>query len=157
MMALKDLLNQVGCEDVGTQGAAQISPDIRAGYLLNSTIHKTEQADAVLLIGCDPRHEATLLNTRLRKLVLHNDVEVAMVGPPVDLTYGTTHLGHGTAVLKQLAAGTNEFNQVLAEAQRPMIILGLAGLSRDDAPAVKAAVAELAASVPNLLTEEWNG
>jgi len=157
MMAFKDLLNQVGCEDVSTQGAAQISPDIRAGYLLNSTIQKTEQADAVLLVGCNPRHEATLLNTRLRKAVLHNDVEVATIGPPMDLTYGTTHLGHGTKTLQELAAGTNEYNEVLASAERPMIILGLSGLSRPDSAAVKASVAELAARVPNLISDEWNG
>eukprot|EP00658_Telonema_sp_P-2_P007614 TRINITY_DN12843_c0_g1_i1.p1 TRINITY_DN12843_c0_g1~~TRINITY_DN12843_c0_g1_i1.p1 ORF type:complete len:728 (+),score=220.21 TRINITY_DN12843_c0_g1_i1:1-2184(+) len=157
MVSLKDLLNSHGCEDISCQGAAQLSGDIRAGYLLNSTINKTEQSDAVLLIGCNPRHEATLLNTRLRKLVLHKDVEVATVGPATDLTYGTTHLGHGTKTLKALAAGTNEFNQVLADAERPMIILGLSGLSRKDAADVKAAVAELATKVPNLVTDDWNG
>jgi NADH dehydrogenase (ubiquinone) Fe-S protein 1 len=157
MVAFKDLLNAHGCEDVSMQGSAQISGDIRAGYLLNSTIHKAEQADAVLVVGCNPRHEATLLNTRLRKLALHKDVEIATVGPPADLTYGTTHLGNSTKTLKDLAAGTNEFNEVLAQASNPLIIVGLSGLSRKDAAQVKAAVAELAARVPNLVTDDWNG
>jgi NADH dehydrogenase (ubiquinone) Fe-S protein 1 len=157
LMSFKDLLNTNGCEDVTSQGSAQISGDVRAGYLLNTTIHGTEQADAVLIIGANPRHEATLLNTRLRKLVLHNDTEIATVGPPADLTYGTTHLGHGAGVLKQLATGKNEFNEVLRNAQKPMVIVGLSGLSQADAADVKAAVAELALKIPNLITDEWNG
>lgn len=157
IMSFKDLLNSNGCESVSCQGRAQISNDVRAGYLLNSTINGAEQADAVLLIGCNPRHEATLLNTRLRKLVLHRDVEIATVGPPADLTYGTTHLGHGPKTLQSLAAGTNEFNDVLASAEKPMVIVGLSGLSRSDAADVKAAVAQLATKVPNLVTDDWNG
>lgn len=89
--------------------------------------------------------------------MLHKDVEVASVGPATDLTYGTTHLGNGAATLQSLAEGTNEFSEVLAQAERPMIVVGLAGLSRDDAAAVKAAVAQLAARVPNLVVDGWNG
>eukprot|EP00656_Telonema_subtile_P050084 TRINITY_DN6393_c0_g1_i2.p1 TRINITY_DN6393_c0_g1~~TRINITY_DN6393_c0_g1_i2.p1 ORF type:complete len:448 (+),score=150.14 TRINITY_DN6393_c0_g1_i2:197-1540(+) len=157
MTALKDLLNAHGHEDVAMQGSAALSGDIRAGYVLNSTLEGAEQADAVLLLGTNPRHEGTLFNTRLRKIVLHKDVEVAVVGPPSDLTYGTTHLGNSTATLASLAKGNNEFNAVLASASRPMVVVGMAGLSREDSTAVKAAVAQLAAQIPNLVTDEWNG
>ncbi|NMD07824.1 MAG: NADH-quinone oxidoreductase subunit G, partial [Phyllobacteriaceae bacterium] len=41
----------------------------RAGYLFNSTIAGIEEADAILIIGSNPRLEAPVLNARIRKRV----------------------------------------------------------------------------------------
>lgn len=46
-----------------------------------------EQADLVLLVGTNPRYEAPLLNTRIRKAYVHNDLDIALLGPKVDLSY----------------------------------------------------------------------
>lgn len=46
-----------------------------------------EEADLVLLVGTNPRFEAPLLNSRIRKAHLHNDLEIAVIGPRVNLTY----------------------------------------------------------------------
>jgi NADH dehydrogenase (ubiquinone) Fe-S protein 1 len=46
-----------------------------------------EEADLVLLVGTNPRFEAPLLNSRIRKSYLHNDLEIAVVGPKVNITY----------------------------------------------------------------------
>ena len=63
------------------------STDLRSNYLLNTSIAGIEEADVVLLIGTNPRFEAPLFNTRLRKSWIHNDLQVAMIGKKVDLTY----------------------------------------------------------------------
>jgi len=156
--ALKDFMNQAGCENLECrQDGADIAPDLRGSYLLNTGIEATEQSDCVLLIGTNPRHEAALLNTRLRKNVLHRDIDVGYIGPAVDLTYGIHHLGNGTSTLSELADGKHPFCEALASAEKPMIVLGMSGLVREDAGAVKAAVASLAKNIPNLLSEDWNG
>jgi len=158
IMALKDFMNQAGCENLECrQDGADLAADLRGGYLLNTGIASTEESDCVLLVGTNPRHEATLLNTRLRKCVLRNDIDVGYIGPSVDLTYGVEHLGNGAGTLAALARGEHPFCETLAAAEKPMIILGMSGLCRDDAAAVKAAASTLAQNIPNLLTDSWNG
>lgn len=61
--------------------------DLRSNYLLNSKIAGIEEADLILLVGTNPRFEAPLLNTRIRKSWINNDLQVALIGPQVDLTY----------------------------------------------------------------------
>jgi NADH dehydrogenase (ubiquinone) Fe-S protein 1 len=108
-------------------------------------------------VGTNPRHEAALFNTRLRKNVLHRDIDIGYIGPAVDLTYGIHHLGNGTSTLGELADGKHPFCEALAAAEKPMVVLGMSGLRREDAGAVKAAMASLAKNIPGLLTEDWNG
>lgn len=90
MVALKDLLNRVGSEAVCTeQGfpSQGSGTDLRSSYLFNRNIQSLETADVVLLIGTNPRYEAPLVNTRLRKAYVHNELEVASIGPKIDLSY----------------------------------------------------------------------
>ena len=61
--------------------------DLRSNYLLNSKISGIEEADVVLFIGTNPRFEAPLLNARVRKCWINNDLNVGLIGPKVDLTY----------------------------------------------------------------------
>lgn len=90
MTALKDLINILGSELVATEtnytneGAGV---DLRSNYIMNNTIYNVEEADVVLLIGTNPRYEAPLINTRIRKGYLHGEQNVALIGPKVDLTY----------------------------------------------------------------------
>lgn len=90
LMVLKDLLNTIGSENLATE---QTFPkegsgiDLRCNYLFNNTIAGIEHADVVVLIGTNPRYEAPLINTRLRKSYLHYEQTIASVGPRVDLSY----------------------------------------------------------------------
>jgi len=90
LTALKDLLNKLDSELLCTEeifpmeGAAT---DLRSSYIMNSKIMGIEDSDLVLLVGCNPRFEAPLLNARIRKNWIHNELKVALVGPKVDLTY----------------------------------------------------------------------
>lgn len=61
--------------------------DLRSSYLLNTTIAGVEDADLVVFVGTNPRFEAPLFNARVRKAWLHNELDAAMIGPEVDLTY----------------------------------------------------------------------
>ena len=77
IVALKDLLEQLGSPnmDCRTDGA-QFDVTNRAGYLFNSTIAGIDEADAILLIGTNPRHEATLINARIRKAQFERRVKI---------------------------------------------------------------------------------
>lgn len=136
LVSLKDLLNRLGSEALCTE---EIFPmdgagtDLRSNYLLNTGLAAIEEADLVLFIGTNPRFEAPLLNTRVRKSWINNDLEVALVGTKVDLTYDYDHLGDSTEVLKQLADGSHPFCKKLNKALRPMVVVGSTSLQRKDA------------------------
>ena len=118
--------------------------DIRSNYLLNTTITGCEEADLVLLIGTNPRYEAPILNARLRKGWIHNELDVGVLGPEVDLSYDYEHLGTSTEALQKLGDGTHPFAKKLAAAKRPAVIVGSEMLHRSDAAAVMANVQKLA-------------
>ncbi|XP_031844166.1 NADH dehydrogenase (ubiquinone) 75 kDa subunit [Nomia melanderi] len=135
LVALKDLINRLGSETLATE---QTFPkhgagiDIRSSYLLNNTIAAIEEADVVLLIGTNPRYEAPLVNTRLRKGYLHGEQTIALIGQNVDLTYDYEHLGQSPEIITQLRNGTHPFSNTLKSAKRPLVLLGVEQLSRKD-------------------------
>lgn len=139
LVALKDLLNRLGSESVCTEEVFPMDAsgtDLRSNYLLNTRIAGVEEADVVLLIGTNPRFEAPLLNTRLRKAWINNDLRIASVGPNVDLTYDVENLGDSTKVLQEIVAGSHPFAKVLNGAARPAIIIGSGAFQRADGAAL---------------------
>lgn len=111
-LALRMLLDamEVKNRDCRVDGA-MIPYDHRSHYLFNTMIKNLENADAILLVGCNPRHEATMVNARIRKSVINNNCKVAMVGEAVDLTYPYTHF-------------TNLDENFFVNAKNPVVILG---------------------------------
>jgi NADH dehydrogenase (ubiquinone) Fe-S protein 1 len=93
------------------------------------------------------RYEAPILNARLRKGWIHNELDVAVIGPKVDLTYEYQHLGDSSDVLKQLADGSHPFAKKLAAAKKPVVIIGNEALQRPDAAALMANAQKLAQDV----------
>jgi NADH-quinone oxidoreductase subunit G len=126
----------------------------RESWLFNSTIMGIDDADAIMLVGVDPRKEAAVLNARLRKAWLRM-VPVALMGERVDLTFDYRYLGAGPDGLKELKAGHPVFDQ-LTNAKRPLIILGQGALTRGDGGAVLHAVSAIAAAA-GCFKEGWNG
>jgi len=150
LVALKDLFNRLGCEDLCTESSFPMeygATDVRSNYLLNTTINGCEEADLVLLIGTNPRYEASLLNARLRKGWIHNELDVAVIGPEIDLTYDYEHLGDSPDILKQLADGTHPFAKRLAAAKKPAVIIGTEALQRPDGAALMANAQKLAQDI----------
>nr|XP_057906647.1 NADH-ubiquinone oxidoreductase 75 kDa subunit, mitochondrial [Doryrhamphus excisus] len=147
LVCLKDLLNRLNSESLCTEEVfpmAGAGTDLRSNYLLNTGIAGIEDCDLLLLVGTNPRYEAPLFNARIRKSWLHNELRVALVGHSVDLNYTYDHLGEETSVLKELANGTHPFCQVLAAAQRPVVVVGSSALQRKDGAAILSAVSTIA-------------
>eukprot|EP00171_Calliarthron_tuberculosum_P016591 IDg16591t1 len=116
--------------------ARGIPTDFRHAYMLNATLPQLETADVALLVGADPRKEAPLLNTRLRKAALHRGLDIASVGCAADLTYPVEHLGSTLDTLRAVADGTHPFAERLAAAQRPVVLVSNRALQRADGPAI---------------------
>ena len=159
MMALKDLMTSLGSQNLDCrQDAAKLDTSRRDFYLFNSTIAGIDAADAILVIGSNPRREAPILNARIRKrwLATSGHMPIGLVGQQADLTYKTTYLDSETSVLGSLRDGTHDFARVLQNAVRPMVIIGQGALARPDGAAVLANVWEIADSI-GALTPEWHG
>jgi NADH-quinone oxidoreductase subunit G len=155
--ALKELFARLGSPNLDCrQDGARLDPACRAGYLFNSSIAGIESADALLIVGSDPRHEAPLVNARIRKRWRRGGFAIGLIGPRVDLTYACDHLGAGPETLREIADGRHPFAETLAKAERPMLILGMAALARPDGAAVLATARRLAERC-NLVRAEWNG
>jgi NADH-quinone oxidoreductase subunit G len=159
MMALKDLLAAHGSANLDCrQDGARLDATRRDFYLFNSTIAGIDAADAILLVGSNPRREAPILNARIRKrwLATGGHMPIAVIGPQAELTYKTTHLGDDPSLLAALRDGTHDFAQTLRAAKRPMLILGQGALARPDGEAILAH-AWRAASELGALTPDWHG
>merc|ERR1712142_1289334 len=144
MVALKDPMNRLGCETVCTEEEFPGGADIRSTYILNSSIIKIEEADHILLVGTNPRYEATLVNARLRKAHIHNETDVALIGTAVDLTYPYEHLGESTQVLEEINNGTHPYAETLKNAEKPMIIVGTTALQGPSGAGILKAATSLA-------------
>jgi NADH-quinone oxidoreductase subunit G len=123
----------------------------RQSYLFNSTIAGIDQADAILLIGTNPRLEAPVLNARIRKAWLRG-ADVGVIGEAADLTYRYTHIGASADAMNTLGS----FCGVLKTAQKPMIIVGAAVAERPDGAAILRAAGALARGL-GVVKESWNG
>jgi NADH-quinone oxidoreductase subunit G len=152
MLALKDMMAALGSANIDCrQDGAALDASRREFYLFNTTIAGIEEADALLIIGANPRREAPVLNARIRKRWMTGEMPVAVIGEAADLTYDVEYLG-GPAALKNLGA----FADVLKNAKKPMVIVGQGALARADGAAVLAAAWALAAE-HNMLTADWHG
>jgi NADH-quinone oxidoreductase subunit G len=156
MAALKDLMAGVGSGNIDCRQDGAKLGGARAGYLFNTGIAQIEDADAILMIGADPRWEASLVNARIRKRWLRGGLKVGVIGAGRDLTYPTTNLGAGPQTLGEIASGNHEFCQVLGAAERPLLIVGPSAVARDDGAAILAAARDVAEKF-TMVREDWNG
>lgn len=125
IVSFRDFMHKLGVENLEAKGEGfAVNPDFRGNYLMNSRITGIEEADVCLLIGTNPKLEAPVLNSRIKKGVFQNDLKVAMIGTSDDMTYEFEHLGNSKATLNALADGTHPYLETLKNAEKPMIILG---------------------------------
>lgn len=153
MVAMKDMMNALGSSnlDCRTDGGV-FSTENRSSYIFNSTIAGLDEADAIMLVGVNPRTEATLVNARIRKNWLEKRIPISLIGEPVDLTYPYEHLGTGPKdlekVIKEFAGKSG--------AKKPVMIVGSGVFAREDGLAVHALVHK-AADELGIVTKDWNG
>jgi NADH-quinone oxidoreductase subunit G len=157
MFALKELLAKCGSANLATQGGDAFDPKAgRASYIFNPGIAGIEQADALLIVGSNPRQEAAVLNARIRKRWRSGQLKIGVIGAKADLTYSYDHLGAGTESLSDLAAGKHSFADVLKNAKHPIVLVGAGVAARHDGAAILALAAKLALDL-GAITPEWNG
>jgi len=150
MLALKDLMAALGSPNLDCrQDGAQLTNARRDYYTFNTQIAGIEDADAILIIGSNPRREAPVLNARIRKAWHQNGAKIGLIGAETDLTYPLTHLGTGPAAFA-------DGETFLANTKHPMVIIGQGALRRPDGAAVLAAAWGIAART-GALTAEWHG
>ncbi|GJJ14640.1 NADH dehydrogenase (ubiquinone) 78K chainprecursor, 5-prime end [Clathrus columnatus] len=163
LVALKDLVNALGSDNLALDHLGGHAPpvhgvDIRSNYLFNSSIAGLENADAILLVGTNPRHEAAVLNSRIRKQWLHTDLEVGWIGERADPAYGYEFLGEDLNAVTNFVAGKGPFATKFKQAKRPLIIIGSAISEHPDGPAVYSALSKYVESNKDrFITPEWNG
>ncbi|WP_443747612.1 NADH-quinone oxidoreductase subunit NuoG [Asticcacaulis solisilvae] len=159
MKAARDLFYSLGVTNLDCrQDGAAVGPVTqstpRESWLFNSGIAGIEDADAILLVGTDLRHEASLINARIRKAWLKGGVQVGLIGEPVDLTYDYTHIGAGPKAVKDFKK--HAFRDVLKTAKRPAVLVGSSAINGEDGAAVLRDIADIADTY-GVLKDGWNG
>jgi NADH-quinone oxidoreductase subunit G len=156
--ALGQLMKALGSENTDCrQDGAALDPSLgRASYIFNPTIAGIEEADALLIIGANPRLEAAVLNARIRKRWRRGDFPIGVIGEQTELRYDYDYLGAGPETLSEVLDGTNKFLGKLKKARKPMIIIGQGAISRPDGAGVLANAARLAEAV-GAVKDGWNG
>ncbi|MGM4909228.1 NADH-quinone oxidoreductase subunit NuoG [Hyphomicrobiales bacterium] len=158
MYALSELVKSLGSGNLDCrQDGAALDPSLgRASYLFNPTISGIEQADALLIVGANPRFEAAILNARIRKRFRRGGFPIGVIGEGGEMRYKYDYLGAGPDTLKDILDGGHAFAEVLSKASKPMIIIGQGALTRTDGAGVLATAAKLAVNV-GAIAEGWNG
>jgi len=157
LFALKSLMAKMDSPHLDCrQDGALYDGSVRAGYIMNSGIAGIEQADAILLIGTNPRHEGTLVNTRILKRWRAGGCPVGVIGQPVPLGYPYRHVGYSPLAMRDLMEGRSEFTAFLKRAKNPLLILGAGALARPDGAAIQLLARECAEHF-GMIRPDWNG
>ena len=110
------------------QDKIYLNPQERINYIFNSSINGIEDSDLILLVGTNPRLEATILNSRIRKAYIKNEVEIYSIGDAGNLTYPYEIIGKSTSLIKEIASGFNKISNKIKKSKKPMIIIGESAL-----------------------------
>jgi NADH-quinone oxidoreductase subunit G len=156
IFALKDLMTRLGVKNLDCrQDGCVLDPGWgRASYLFNATIAGIERADALLIVGANPRKEAAVLNARIRKRWRAGGFPIGLIGQKADLTYSCDYLGAGPETLRDIAH--HAFADVLRKAERPLLLLGTDAMARADGAAIASLAAKAALGL-GAVKEGWNG
>jgi NADH-quinone oxidoreductase subunit G len=158
IFALKDLMDRLGVTNIDcrVEGEALSAAHGRAGYLFNSTIAAIDDADAILLVGTNPRIDAAVLSARINLSWRNSDLKIGVVGPADETPYEYEHIGTTGSDLAKLLDGSHPFAKTLKDAERPMIIVGSAATARADGAAVLASTARIAQAAMAGKDQSWN-
>ena len=127
----------------------------KSNYVFNSTIKGIEETDFILLIGTNPRYEATMLNARIRKAFVNKQVPIFSIGNPGDLTYDYTIIGNTTDQIKKILNNEGEFSKKLLSSKKPIIIIGESALELKSGKYIVEKFKEFLKK-NNFINKEWN-
>ncbi len=127
----------------------------RENYLFNSSINGIEDADLILLLGANPRYEATILNARIRKSYLNNSTRIVSLNDCGDLTYPYESLDGQTKTIKEIIDDTHKLSKEIESAKKPMIIIGESLLRLENAKYLFENLKDFL-NKKNKFSEDWN-
>jgi NADH-quinone oxidoreductase subunit G len=156
IFALKDLMTrlQVTNLDCRQDGSALDPARGRSSYLFNASIAGIDAADALLIVGSNPRKEGAILNARIRKRWRSGKFPIGVIGPKADLSYTYEYLGAGPETLADITR--HSFADNLKKAERPMVIVGAGAFTRGDGAALASLAAKAAVDL-GAIKDGWNG
>ncbi len=132
-----------------------IDTSIRENYLFNSKINGIEESDLILMIGANPRFEATMVNARIRKAYLNNNPKIISLNDVGDLTYPYQSLDGKTQTIKDIVQNKNDISKLIINSKKPMIIFGESFLKIKSAKYLFSSLKEFLSN-NNKLTNDWN-
>ena len=132
-----------------------INSSEKINYIFNSSINGIEESDLILLIGTNPRHEATMLNARIRKAFTQKGVPIFSIGNPGDLTYDYTIIGNKTDDIKKILNNEGEFSKKLLLAKKPIIVIGESALELTSGEYIFEEIKNLLKK-NNFIKKDWN-
>jgi NADH dehydrogenase (ubiquinone) Fe-S protein 1 len=157
-LAAKDLFQKLGSPNLSQEtNLVALNSDLRSGYSLSTSIANIEKADVCLIVGVDTRYEASMLNVRLRKRFLEGNFKVATIGTPSDLTFKVNHLGTSLSTFAKVAEGRHPFSKHLAQAEKPVVIIGGHLLESADNQVAMNLLSHINKGVPGLHSGSWKG
>ena len=157
LMATKLFFEKIGSNNYECRlNNLKVDPLVRSSYVFNTGITNIEKSDAILLVGTNPRWEASILNTRIRKSYLNKDIPIALIGNKKKLNYKYDYLGNSLKILEDIYNEKNEFYKILKSSNNPMIIIGESSLSRKDGFAVLDICRKISVKY-KIVKSDWNG
>ena len=124
-------------------------------YIFNSSIEGIEESDLILLIGCNPRHEATMVNARIGKAYRQNKTPIYSIGNPGDLTYEYKVIGDNSEDIRQIINNEHEISKKILSSKKLIIIIGESALEMKNGKFIFEEVKDYLIK-NNLITELWN-
>lgn len=159
MFVMKKFLNEIGSKNYDCRPenfTMQLNNKNRGLYIVNTGIAQMEEADAFLIIGCNPRYDAPLLNTRIRKATLYNNASVWLLGEKCNLNYKYEYLNDDVIALDKILSGQIKCLDKLKQCKKPAIIIGADIFKRSDADMIMN-YAKVISAKANMIREDWNG
>ena len=157
MYCFKELFkNTIGSSNIECrENKVYLNPDHKRNYIFNTSIQNIDKSDFILLVGSNPRFEATMVNIRLRKVAIKNNVEVYSIGHPGELTYPFKSFNGSTSLIKAISEGKHEIYDKLKNAKQPIVILGESALAGVSGKYVFEKIKEVLFKL-NHINKDWN-
>ena len=156
IFAFKSLLEKIKCKNYDfREKKFYINPKDKINYIFNTSINGIEKSDLILLIGSNPRHEATMINARIRKAHIKNKTPVYSLGNPGDLTYDYNIIGEKIEDFNKIFNSENSFNKKILSSKKPIVIIGESALELKNAEYIFNTIKNFLLK-NKFITKDWN-
>lgn len=129
------MLGTLVCKKIGwdftTENLEQIYPTIPCFFQSTSTLNNLETSDFCILIGINPRTEASLVNLRINKHTKAGKIRTVSLGIPSDLQYKVSDFGLHITHFLNLVLGKHTMSP--HRSKQSIILYGDTLIKRQDA------------------------